>query len=279
MNLMNKNENYNFDDPKLVSIIDDLPFWSAPFGMKLLDKINVARNLKVLDIGSGLGFPIIEMANRLGPTSKIFGIDPWNAGLDRVREKIKIQELTNVELFNIQAESLPFEDNYFDLIVSNNGTNNVHDEFTVFEECARVARTKAQLVITVNLNRSMIEFYEVFVDVLKTNGLTNLVPQVEKHIYSKRKPVEETIAMIEDAGFSLNEVDNDQFQYRYCDGTSFLQSFLVRLAFKDSWLKIIENENHVEIFEQVEEKLNKKAETEGLLKLSIPFVTLEFYKN
>ena len=43
------------EDPQLVSVIDDLPLWSAPFGLKLLDIIPVRRGMRVLDVGGGPG--------------------------------------------------------------------------------------------------------------------------------------------------------------------------------------------------------------------------------
>ncbi len=63
------NEIYDLNDPALVSIIDELPLWSAPFGLKLLDKVMFHPNMNVLDLGCGLGFPLLELANRLGDNS------------------------------------------------------------------------------------------------------------------------------------------------------------------------------------------------------------------
>ena len=65
---------YDINDPDVVSAIDDTPLWSAPFGMKLLDRVRLRRDLRVLDIGSGLGFPIVELSQRLGETCEVFGI-------------------------------------------------------------------------------------------------------------------------------------------------------------------------------------------------------------
>jgi hypothetical protein len=47
-----------------ILFIDELPLWSAHFGLKLLDSIKMKKNMNVLDIGSGLGFPAIEVAMR-----------------------------------------------------------------------------------------------------------------------------------------------------------------------------------------------------------------------
>ncbi|MBU1344941.1 MAG: hypothetical protein KKE44_14360 [Proteobacteria bacterium] len=56
--------------------MDDLPLWSAPFGLTLLDTLKFKKNINVLDIGCGEGFPLIEIAARFGETSRFFGLDP-----------------------------------------------------------------------------------------------------------------------------------------------------------------------------------------------------------
>ncbi|MCW8961437.1 MAG: hypothetical protein OQK29_07725 [Ignavibacteriaceae bacterium] len=73
--------NCNLNDSEVVSVIDELPLWSAPFGLRLLDKINYRKNITALDIGSGLGFPLLEVAMRLGDSCKVYGIDPWEAAV------------------------------------------------------------------------------------------------------------------------------------------------------------------------------------------------------
>ena len=149
---------FDIDNPELVSVIDDLPLWSAPFGLKLLETVRLGKNLTVLDIGSGNGFPIIELSQRLGKTCNVFGIDPWPDAVKRINLKIKTWNIKNLKIIESQAESLSFEDNYFDLIVSNNGTNNVEDDQLVIKELSRVAKKGAQFVLTMNLPETMIEF-------------------------------------------------------------------------------------------------------------------------
>ncbi len=57
-------------------ICDELPFWSAPIGQLLLDTIRYPKNARILDIGSGSGFPMLELAMRFGEGSTVTGIDP-----------------------------------------------------------------------------------------------------------------------------------------------------------------------------------------------------------
>jgi len=52
----------------------------------------------VLDIGFGLGFPMIEIALRLGDSSRVYGIDPWEAAIERTKSKIKICNVNNIEI-------------------------------------------------------------------------------------------------------------------------------------------------------------------------------------
>ena len=73
---------------ELIDILDELPLWSAPFGLKLLDFVDYKSNITALDIGFGTGFPLVELAMRLGSGSTVYGIDPWDKALERTRQKI-----------------------------------------------------------------------------------------------------------------------------------------------------------------------------------------------
>lgn len=263
---------FDLNDEKLVSVIDDLPLWSAPFGLKLLDAVKMKPNLNVLDIGSGVGFPIIELSQRLGNTCNVFGIDPWVAANERTKLKIKIWGISNLKIIEGKAEQLPFENDYFDLIVSNNGTNNVDEEEKVFSEISRTAKSGAQLVITVNLPQTMIEFYRIYEKILIENNKPDEVKKLKNHISSKRKPLSETKELIENAGFEITDIYEDSFSFRYVDGTTMFNHFVIRLAFMQSWRNILKKEDEELIFKSIESELNKMAALNGELSLSIPWV-------
>jgi protein-L-isoaspartate O-methyltransferase len=59
---MKKYLSVNFDLDKMADVLDELPLWSAPFGLRLLDYVNYKPAISVLDIGCGTGFPLTELA-------------------------------------------------------------------------------------------------------------------------------------------------------------------------------------------------------------------------
>jgi len=269
---------FNLDDKDTVSIIDELPLWSAPFGLKLLDTIKLRPNITALDISFGLGFPLLEVAQRLGNSSKVYGIDPWKAAIERAQTKINILGLTNVELIEGVAENIPLPDNSIDLIVSNNGINNVQNLEKVMNECKRVAKKSAQFVATVNLDETMIEFYNKLEKVLTEEKLSENVSKLKTHIYQKRRPLDELDKLFESNGFKIVKVIHDSFKIRFLNATTMFNHYLIRLAFLDSWLDLVPADKVDKIFDHVENRLNLKAREHGEMILTIPFVLIDAEK-
>ena len=270
---------YDLNDKETVSVIDELPFWSAPFGLKLLEKINYRKNITALDIGSGLGFPLLEVAMRLGNTCKVYGIDPWEAAVERIKTKVRVYGITNVEIITGVAEKIPLPDNSVDLIFSNNGLNNVNDINVVLSECRRISKIGAQFVFTYNTDRTMNEFYSVLEELLVEKNITAEIALMKAHIYKKRKPVEEFIRLLNENGYVINEISHDKFAYSFVDGTAMFNHFLIKLAFIDSWKEFIPEEKQNEFFAELVERLNQVAQSNGLLNLTIPFVLIDCEKT
>jgi ubiquinone/menaquinone biosynthesis C-methylase UbiE len=273
---------YLSDDFKLsdyVEVADECCIWSAPFGLKLLEYIEYKKGLTALDIGFGTGFPLTEIALRLGESSTIYGIDPWKEAIEKALKKIEYYRLANVRLIEGFAESIPLSNSSVDLIVSNNGLNNVSDMDLVINECARVMKSKGQFVMTMNLDKSMHEFYDQLERVLSEMNLQNEIGLMKSHIKEKRRPVNEVILSLEKNGFEMKDVVTDQFSYKFADGTAMLNHYFIRLAFMHSWLKIVPANLTEKIFEKIETRLNSKADEEGGMKLSIPFVLINARKR
>lgn len=266
------------NDPDAVSALDELSLWSAPFGLKLLERVIYRKKMNVLDIGYGTGFPLTELAMRLGKTSKIYGVDPWNEGAERAKMKIRTFGLENVEILNIKAEELPFSDNYFDLIVSNNGLNNVDDLRRTIAECSRVIKKEGQMVFTYNSNETMKDFYDLFEKTLADNNLNKRISLLNEYINHNRKPLEIYESHLLSYGFRIKDLKKDSFNFRYADGTSLLSHFFIRIAFLDKWMEIAGDENSEKVITALENRLNAMAEENNGLVFNIPFYTFDCRK-
>lgn len=270
---------YNLNDKDIVSAIDELSLWSAHFGIELLKIVKLKPAIKVLDIGFGLGFPFIELAMRLGNTSRLYGIDPWNAAIERAKFKINVYGIKNIDLIEGVAEDLPYEDNFFDLIISNNGINNVSDIKRTLSECSRVSKKGSQLVFTMNTEDTMMEFYHVYEEVLHKEKMFEEIKRMNEHIYSRRKPLSEIEAVVKEAKFAITQIKQDVFFFKYVDGTAMLNHFLIKVGFLEGWVEILPEDKVEFIFDKLESELNKISEKQGELKLTIHFAIFDCEKK
>jgi arsenite methyltransferase len=262
-------------DPRLVEAYDDLAVWSAPFGLTLLEVVPMRRGIRALDVGCGTGFPLVELAQRLGPDSEVLGLDPWASALARARFKLDVWGVRNVRLIEGRAESIPLEDQSLDLVVSNNGLNNVDDLGRALAECARVLRAGARLVFTFNLPKSMWEVYETLEQVLKDQGRGDAIPRMYEHIHEKRKTVAWMRERVEQAGFRHCEVTEHSFRWRFSGADALFEHGLFRLAFVSAWLGLVRPDERASVFDELALRLEARAAAAGELSLTIPYACFD----
>ena len=254
----------DFNAPRTIAAYDELPLWSAMFGLMLLAEVPLAGVQRALDVGCGTGFPLIELAERLGPSARVDGIDPWKGALDRAKEKIAVRGTPNVTLHEGSASALPFEPATFDLIVSNLGLNNFDDRAAAVRECRRVLRDGGTLALTTNLQGHMKEFYGAMASVLVGEELTRL----EEHV-QHRATVESVRALLTDAGFTVTRVFEHTATMRFANGEALFNHYFIKLGFLDGWKGVVEPARQREVFAALMKKLD------GELRLTIPMAYIE----
>jgi SAM-dependent methyltransferase len=123
---------------------------------RLLDRLKLRGDERVLDVGCGRGLLLIGAARRL-TTGKAVGVDIWkaedlsgnrpeatldNARLEGVAERVEVKEG--------DARRLPFADGAFDVIITKEVLHNIGkaaERDTAVREIARVLRPGGQLVL------------------------------------------------------------------------------------------------------------------------------------
>lgn len=246
------------------------------FGELLFRHLPIAPGIRALDLGCGAGFPLLELADRLGPSSTVHGIDSWAEAVTRARPKAQVRGTSNVHLSCADAVEMPYEDGFFDLIVSNVGVNNFAQPRTVMAKCRRVCAPEGRIALTTNLVGHMAEFYEVFESVLAETGNAGLVAALRKQ-EAHRATIKGFQKLFVDAGFEVTGVHAEEFVLHYADGSAFLNAYLTRLGFLDGWRGVLgEHVEHSHVFAALEVRLNEVARASGRgLKLTIPAAYME----
>ena len=243
----------------------------------MLKHVPLKPNLIVLDIGSGAGFPLIELAQRLGTSSKCYGIDPWINANGRARQKLKNYEVKNVEIIESSAETLSFADGTVDLIVSNLGINNFDNPAIVFNECHRVLKQGGRLAITTNLKGHWQEFYNIFERTLIQLKMNDLLEKLNAHV-EHRGSVKTISTLFGNAGLKVDRHFEENFEMRFLDGSALLNHSFVKLGWLGSWKGMIPEADQKTFFGKLEENLNSCAADNGGLTLTVPMAYIEGVK-
>ena len=89
---------------------------------KFIKHYRLKDGAKILDVGCGKGFLLYEFSKLL-PKSKIYGIDISRYAIKNAKKEIKKNLLYG------SAVSLPFKNNYFDLVISLNTLHNLYCKY------------------------------------------------------------------------------------------------------------------------------------------------------
>jgi arsenite methyltransferase len=263
----------DISSPRVIAAYDELPLWSAMFGLLLLDEMPMAPVKMALDVGCATGFPLIELAERLGSGTQVHGVDPWSAAMTRAAEKIASRGTRNVTLHVGSATAMPFANGTFDLIVSNLGVNNFDDRAGSIRECRRVATAGATMALTTNLQGHMTEFYAIFDEVLNGASDGEARSRLRAHV-GHRATVAGVRALLADGGFAVTRVVERTARMRFASGTAFLNHYFIKLGFLGAWKNVVPGRES-DMFPLLERRLNETAAERGELSLTIPMAYVE----
>jgi ubiquinone/menaquinone biosynthesis C-methylase UbiE len=99
---------------------------------------------RVLDLGSGSGMDVFAAAVEVGPTGSVMGVDITPEQLAKA-ERLRRED--HVTFRRARIEELPFDDAWFDVVISNGVVNLSADKPAVFAEAARVLRPGGRLAL------------------------------------------------------------------------------------------------------------------------------------
>lgn len=121
-----------------------VPALFRQWGDRVADAARIEPGQRVLDVACGTGVLACAAAERAGPRGSVVGLDP-NAGMLAVART----KSHRIEWREGRAESLPFEDDSFDAVVSQFGLMFFEDRIAALREMMRVLRPGGRLAVAV----------------------------------------------------------------------------------------------------------------------------------
>ncbi|VVC01558.1 Ubiquinone biosynthesis O-methyltransferase [uncultured archaeon] len=109
---------------------------------------SIGKNAKILDVGC-LGFRQHETSKRLGSAGhRHFGID--------LPKKCKVPHGFTYKQADLNKNRIPFDDDFFDLVVASHIMEHVRDPLALFSELARVCKPGGYVYVEAPSERSLL---------------------------------------------------------------------------------------------------------------------------
>ncbi len=137
----------NFYEEYLKKLSPEIEFKSLGCGTPLSFEV-LKKGEKVLDVGSGEGVEALIAALMVGENGEVAGLDMTDEMIEKARENANKCGFTNVKFIKGDAETIPFPDGYFDIVMSNCVINLVEDKEKVFKEIFRVLKCGGRVLIS-----------------------------------------------------------------------------------------------------------------------------------
>jgi ubiquinone/menaquinone biosynthesis C-methylase UbiE len=135
------------------------PFWDkhrdtiramyAPITRALIEATQIAPGQSVLDVATGPGEPALSIAQVVGPSGQVVGIDPATAMIAGAERAARANQLQNARFEVATADSLPLSEDSFDAVVSRFGVMFFPSPIDGVREMLRVLKPNRRIAFAV----------------------------------------------------------------------------------------------------------------------------------
>src|SRR6267154_1011766 len=112
----------------------------------ILESAHLRPGMRVLDLASGVGDPALSIASELAPDGRVTATDLGPGMISLAEELARKKGLTNIEFREASAESLPFPNEFYDVLTCRFGIMFFPDLPKALRECLRVLKPGGRAV-------------------------------------------------------------------------------------------------------------------------------------
>lgn len=113
--------------------------------------INYAKPLPgevCVDLGSGRGNDVIKMAEEVGESGFVYGIDISEGMIAKAEANLAKFEVSNAKILKAELENLPLATDMVDCIISNCTINHAANKMAVWNEVYRILKPGGRFVVS-----------------------------------------------------------------------------------------------------------------------------------
>ena len=120
-----------------------------PITQALIDDAGIVEGQSILDVAGGSGEPSLTIAKRVGPTGSVICTDVVAEMVNIAQSEARQTGLANMEFRQCAADSLPFENDCFDVVVCRLGAMFFPVPLAGLREMLRVTRRSGGIALAV----------------------------------------------------------------------------------------------------------------------------------
>jgi ubiquinone/menaquinone biosynthesis C-methylase UbiE len=137
---------------------------------RMVSILSPEKGWNVLDVATGTGALAGVLAQSIMPGGQVTAIDLSEGMLQRARQNIQKLALTNVDFFQMDAESPGFSNDYFDAVACSFGLFFIPDMLKALVEWHRVTRKGGTVLFSAFTENTFRPLLDLYAEDLKTGG-------------------------------------------------------------------------------------------------------------
>jgi ubiquinone/menaquinone biosynthesis C-methylase UbiE len=230
--------------------------WGERFAELIDEHVELPKKGRILYVAAGTGGHAIALLERAGDKATLVCVDESEECLELARAKSAIIR-DEPEFHRAQLESLPFEDEQFDLVIGDASMVAPERLPEMISEMVRVSKPDGTVALTLATSSSFGEFFSIYWEALRSAGLEEHGRDVEELI-TELPTIAEIEALAQREGLETVNSWMQIEEFDYESGEEFLNAPLITDFLFKSWLGSLPLEDRERITKDIERTIDEE---------------------